>query len=62
VHGLIGGPRTLAQWQHYLDALDAPFDRGDEALVDAMVPAGHASTPGYSDPAYPIAGRQPRTR
>jgi aryl-alcohol dehydrogenase-like predicted oxidoreductase len=62
VHGLIGGPKTLAQWQEYLDALDAPFDADDEALVDAMVPPGHASTPGYTDPVYPVTGRQPRTR
>ena len=62
VHGLIGGPKTLAQWQQYLAALDAPFDAEDEALVDAMVPAGHASTPGYTDPVYPVTGRQPRAR
>ncbi|HTJ03973.1 MAG TPA: aldo/keto reductase [Caldimonas sp.] len=62
VHGLIGGPKTLAQWQAYLDAIDAPFDAEDEALVDSMVAPGHASTPGYTDPAYPVTGRQPRTR
>ncbi len=60
VHGVIGGPKSLAQWQQYLAALDAPFDADDEALVDAMVPAGHASTPGYTDPVYPVTGRQPR--
>jgi aryl-alcohol dehydrogenase-like predicted oxidoreductase len=57
VHGLIGGPRTLAQWQDYLDALGAPFDAEDEAFVSALVPAGHASTPGYTDAQYPVAGR-----
>jgi len=62
VHGLIGGPKTLAQWQEYIDAMAVPFDAEDEALVDAMVAPGHASTPGYSDPAYPVMGRQPRTR
>ena len=62
VHGLIGGPKTLAQWQEYLDAIEVPFDTDDEALVDTMVPAGHASTPGYTDPVYPVTGRQPRTR
>ena len=62
VHGLIGGPKTLAQWQEYIEAMAAPFDAEDEALVDAMVAPGHASTPGYSDPAYPVMGRQPRTR
>ena len=33
----------------------------DEALVDSLVPAGHPSTPGYSDPAYPLEGRLART-
>jgi hypothetical protein len=32
---------------------------GEARLIDAMVPAGHSSTPGYSDPAYPIEGRVP---
>ena len=57
VHGLIGGPRTLAQWQDYLDALNQPFDAEDEAFISALVAPGHASTPGYSDPQYPVAGR-----
>jgi aryl-alcohol dehydrogenase-like predicted oxidoreductase len=61
VHGLIGGPRTLAQWREYLDALGTPFNAEDEALVDSLVPAGHASTPGYTDPVYPVQGRVPRS-
>ena len=62
VHCVIGGPKTLAQWQDYVAAMDAPFDDVDEALVDALVAPGHASTPGYTDPAYPVSGRQPRRR
>ncbi|HEX4234565.1 MAG TPA: aldo/keto reductase [Caldimonas sp.] len=62
VHGVIGGPKTLAQWQDYVDATTTPFDAADEALVDAMVAPGHASTPGYTDPVYPVMGRQPRSR
>lgn len=61
VHGVIGGPRTLAQWRDYLDAVGTPFDAEDEALVDSLVPAGHASTPGYTDPIYPVQGRVPRS-
>lgn len=57
VHGLIGGPRSLVQWQDYLDALDQPFGAEDEAFVSSLVAPGHASTPGYSDPQYPVAGR-----
>jgi aryl-alcohol dehydrogenase-like predicted oxidoreductase len=62
VHGVIGGPKTLAQWQEYLQALNAPFDAADEALIDSLVAPGHASTPSYTDPQYPVTGRQPRAR
>jgi len=61
VHGLIGGPRTLAQWQDYLDALGQPFAAEDEAFISALVPPGHASTPGYTDALYPVTGRVPGT-
>jgi aryl-alcohol dehydrogenase-like predicted oxidoreductase len=60
VNGVIGGPKTLAQWQDYLDALNTPFDAEDEAFVSALVTSGHASTPGYNDPQYPITGRVAR--
>ena len=55
----IAGPRTEAQWQDYLGALDYRFTREDEDLVDSLVPSGHPSTPGYNDPAYPLEGRIP---
>ena len=61
VNGVIGGPKTLAQWRDYLEALDAPFDADDEAFASALVAPGHASTPGYNDPQYPITGRVART-
>ena len=60
VNGVIGGPRTLAQWDEYLGAVEVDFDPEDEALVDSLVAAGHASTPGYTDPMYPVTGRLPR--
>ena len=60
VHGVIGGPRTLAQWQEYVAAMAVEFDAADEALVDSLVAPGHASTPGYTDPVYPVTGRRPR--
>jgi aryl-alcohol dehydrogenase-like predicted oxidoreductase len=53
----IAGPRTEAQWEEYLGALEYRFTAEDEALVDRLVPAGHPSTPGYTDPAYPVEGR-----
>jgi len=61
VTGAVAGPRTEAHWADYVRALDYPFTAEDEALIDGLVPAGHPSTPGYNDPAYPIEGRVPRS-
>ncbi len=61
VTAVIAGPRTEAQWDDYVGALDYRFSAKDEALVDGLIAAGHPSTPGYNDPAYPIEGRMPRT-
>ena len=57
VSAVIAGPRTLAQWRDYFGALACTIDTADEALVDSLVKPGHPSTPGYNDPAYPLAGR-----
>ena len=57
INGVIGGPRTLAQWQDYIAALTLKLDAEDEALVDQLVPPGYASTHGYNDPMYPLTGR-----
>jgi 3-keto-5-aminohexanoate cleavage enzyme len=56
----IVGPRTEEQWDAYVPAIKATLDADDEAFIDSLVPPGHASTPGYTDPAYPIEGRQVR--
>ena len=61
ITAVIAGPRTQAQWNEYLGALDYRFTPEDEALVDSYVSVGHPSTPGYNDPVYPIEGRLPRT-
>ncbi|ODT90778.1 MAG: NADP-dependent oxidoreductase [Sphingobium sp. SCN 64-10] len=60
ISSAIVGPRTEEQWDGYLPALDVQIGPEDEAFIDALVPPGHASTPGYTDPAYPIEGRQTR--
>lgn len=57
VTSVIAGPRTLAQWQDYLAAVDLAITLGDELLVDSLVPPGHPSTPGYTDPSFPVRGR-----
>lgn len=58
VSAVIAGPRTLAQWTDYFGALECEITAQDEALVDALVRPGHPSTPGYSDPQYPIEQRR----
>lgn len=60
VNSVIAGPRTLAQWDDYLEALNSPFTSEDEALIDKLVTPGHPSTPGFTDPQYPVTGRVAR--
>ncbi len=60
VASVIAGPRTVAQWMAYVKALDYPFTAEDEAFLDRLVAPGHPSTPGYTDPRYPVIGRFPR--
>lgn len=57
VSSVIAGPRTLKQWQDYAPALAYRVTPQDEALVDSLVRPGHPSTPGYTDPAYPLEPR-----
>lgn len=62
VTAVLAGPRTLDQWTAYLRGFDYPFDAEDERLLDSLVPSGHPSTPGYTDPRYPIEGRMLRAQ
>jgi aryl-alcohol dehydrogenase-like predicted oxidoreductase len=57
ITGVVAGPRTLEQWQGYMGGLEYRFTVEDETFVDGLVAPGHASTHGYTDPAYPIEGR-----
>jgi len=59
VTSVIAGPRTLAQWREYVEAIGTPWSAQDEALVDSLVTPGHPSTPGFNDPQYPFFGRRP---
>jgi aryl-alcohol dehydrogenase-like predicted oxidoreductase len=61
VTSAIVGPRTEEHMRDYLGAVGYAFTAEDEARVDGLVPAGHPSTPGYTDPAYPLEGRVPRS-
>jgi len=58
VSSVIVGPNTQAQLRTYLAATDEDYDADDEALLDRLVPPGHPSTPGYTDPLYPVTGRR----
>lgn len=57
ISSVIAGPRTLAQWKDYAPALGYTVTAEDEALVDSLVAPGHPSTPGFTDPAYPLLPR-----
>jgi len=60
VTSVIAGPRTFDQWQSYLSYVGYRWNAEDEAIVDALVAPGHPSSPGYTDPEYPVEGRLPR--
>ncbi|HSI57276.1 MAG TPA: aldo/keto reductase [Ideonella sp.] len=62
VTSAIAGPRTEAQWDDYLPALQYRFTDEDEAFIDSLVATGHPSTPGYNDPGHPLHGRRPRNQ
>lgn len=51
------GPRTFAQWEDGLAALDTPWSAEDEAFCDALVSPGKGSSLGPVDPHHPIEGR-----
>ncbi len=57
VTSVIGGPRTFEQWEDYYGALTIQIDVDDERFVDQLVAPGHPSTPGYTDPDFPVTGR-----
>ena len=57
VSGVIGGPRTMAQWADYIAAMSVRCTAQDDAFVDRLVPPGYASTHGYQDPEYLPNGR-----
>jgi aryl-alcohol dehydrogenase-like predicted oxidoreductase len=55
VSSVIAGPAHAGAMAGLFGALDCVVDAEDEVLVDALVKPGHPSTPGYNDPAYPLA-------
>lgn len=62
VDAVIIGPRTLAQAQDALDALDITIDDELEAAIDALVPPGtHTGREIPDQEVFPVTGRRPRT-
>lgn len=57
VSSTIIGPRTLAQLEDNLGALDVTITAEDEAAVNALIPPGEHTGKGYTDPNYPVRGR-----
>ncbi len=57
VTSVIAGPRTFDQWATYPAALDYRWTSDDEAMAESVTTAGHPSTPGFTDPRYPVEGR-----
>jgi aryl-alcohol dehydrogenase-like predicted oxidoreductase len=49
VSSVIAGPRTLAQWQEYVDGVDKRSTRR-RAFIDQLVRPGPSVDPGYNDP------------
>ena len=57
VDAALVGPRTPEQLNEYLGAMGRPWGLAEEAFLDGLVAPGHPSTPGYTDPKYPVRGR-----
>lgn len=58
VGSTIAGPRTEAHRDRDIDALTLGLGPDDERFADSLVPPGHASTHGHTDPGYPVEGRK----
>nr|WP_260431745.1 hypothetical protein [Burkholderia cepacia] len=58
VGSTIARPRTEAHRDRDIDTLTLELGPDDERFVDSLVPLGHASTHGYTEPGYPVEGRK----
>ncbi len=60
VGSTIAGPRTEAHRDRDsdIDTLTLELGPDDERFADSLVPPGHASTHGYTEPGYPVEGRK----
>lgn len=60
VGSTIAGSRTEAHRDRDsdIDALTLELGADDERFADSLVPPGHASRHGHTDPGYPVEGRK----
>lgn len=60
VGSTIARPRTEAHRDRDsdIDALTLELGPDNERFVGSLVPPGHASTHGYTEPGYPVEGRK----
>lgn len=54
---VIAGPKTLDQWMTYIQSSEKLLNRTDEIFIDNLVAPGHSSTHYYTDPNFPVIGR-----
>ena len=54
------GPRTMAQLEDNLGALDVAITPEIEERIDGLVPPGEHTGWGFQDPSFPVTGRRPR--
>ena len=60
VSSVVGGPRTLAHWKGYIDALSYSFTAEDEAFFENLAPACYPLEIGYHEKKDPPRGRLAR--
>ena len=58
VASTIVGPRTMEQWDDYIDAMDYVYEQADEDFTDQLVSPGKTSTLSPYDPHHPVEGRK----
>lgn len=61
VTSVLAGPKTRAQLDGYLDALQTTYTADDEAYLAGLCASGHLPVPEHSDPRYPFDGRRVTT-
>jgi len=57
ITSIVLGPRTIAQFDDNVAALQVQITSDDESFVDRLVPPGEHSGKGFNDPLYPVMGR-----